>query len=107
MGNRAVIIDKNAFEDRRPTVGIYVHWYDKDDLLNWLKTCRERGYRSTTADLSYGMARLCEIACEDYHTDGYNIGLVVIDPVRDTPKNMLLDVGFVLVDGYDIAEVIE
>lgn len=107
MGNRAVIIDKDAYYDRYPTVGIYVHWYDKDDLLGWLKTCRERGYRSTTADLSYGMARLCEIACEDYHTDGYNIGLMVIDPVRDTPKNMLLDVGFVLVSNHEIVEVIE
>ena len=106
MGNRAVIIDKNAFEDRRPTVGIYVHCYDKDDLRGWLKTCRERDYRSTSFDNPYGMARLCQVACEDC-SDGYNIGLMVIDPVRDTPRGMLLDVGFVLVDGYDIAEVIE
>ena len=106
MGNRAVIIDKDAFEDRRPTVGIYVHWYDEDELRGWLKTCRERGYRSTTADLPYGMARLLQVACEDY-PDGYNIGLWVIDPVRDTPKNMLLDVGFVLVNHYEISEVIE
>ncbi len=106
MGNRAVIIDKNAFEDRRPTVGIYVHWYDEEDLRRWLKTCKERDYRSTSFDHPYGMARLCQVACEDC-SDGYNIGLMVIDPVRDTPRGMLLDVGFVLVDGYDIAEVIE
>lgn len=106
MGNRAVIIDKDAYEDRYPTVGIYVHWYDKDDLLDWLKTCRERGYRSTTADPRYGMARLCQVACEDC-SDGYNIGLMVIDPVRDTPKNMLLDVGFILVSNHEIVEVIE
>lgn len=106
MGNRAVIIDKNAFENKYPTVGIYVHWYDEDDLLSWLKTCKELGYRSTTDDPSYGMARLCQIACEDC-SGGYNIGLMVIDPVRDTRKGMLLDVGFVLVSEYEIAGVIE
>ena len=106
MGNRAVIIDKDAFEGRYPTVGIYVHCYDKDELLGWLKTCKERGYRSTTCHPPYGMARLCQVACEDC-SDGYNIGLYVIDPVRDTPKGMLLDVGFVLVSEYEIVEVIE
>ena len=106
MGNRAVIIDKNAFENKYPTVGIYVHWYDEDDLLSWLKTCKELGYRSTTDDPSYGMARLCQIACEDC-SNGYNVGLMVIDPVRDTRKGMLLDVGFVLVSEYEIAGVIE
>ena len=106
MGNRAVIIDKDAYCDRYPTVGIYVDWYDEDDMRGWVKTCRERGYRGTTADPRYCIARLCQVACEDC-SDGYNIGLTVIDPVRDTPKNMLLDVGFILVSNHEIVEVIE
>ena len=105
MGNRAVILDKTAFENKYPTVGIYVHSYEERELRSWLKTCKERDYRSTSYDHPYGMARLCQVACED-HPDGYNIGLAVIDPIRDTPRNMMLDVGFVLVSEYEIVEVI-
>lgn len=106
MGNRAVILDKTAFENKYPTVGIYVHWYNEEDLRRWLAICKDREYRSTTYDPGYGMARLCQVACEDC-PEGLNIGLQVIDPVRDTPRGMLLDVGFVLVNEYEIAGVIE
>lgn len=106
MGNRAVIMSKRAYEDKYCCVGIYVHWYAEEDLRRWLAICKDREYRSTTYDPGYGMARLCQVACEDC-PDGLNIGLQVIDPVRDTPRGMLLDVGFVLVEDYDIAEVIE
>ena len=88
MGNRAVIINAESYRSKQLAVGIYIHCYDEEDP-------------------PYGAARLCQVACEGTYESGLNVGLVIVDTKEDTPLDMLLDVGFVLVDGYDIAEVIE
>lgn len=107
MGNRAIIIDAESYRSKQLTVGIYIHCYVEKDLRNWLQICKDRGYRTMKEDPPYGAARLCQVACEDTYESGLNVGLVIVDTKEDTPQSMWLDVGFVLVDGYDIAEVIE
>lgn len=107
MGNRAIIIDAESYRSKQLAVGIYIHCYSEKDLRNWLQICKDRGYRTMKEDAPYGTARLCQVACEDTYESGLNVGLVIVDTKEDTPGSMWLDVGFVLVDGYDIAEVIE
>lgn len=107
MGNRAIIIDAESYRSKQLTVGIYIHCYDERELRNWLQICKDRGYRTMKEDAPYGTARLCQVACEGTYESGLNVGLVIVDTKEDTPQSMWLDVGFVLVDGYDIAEVIE
>ena len=107
MGKRAIIIDAESYRSKQLAVGIYIHCYDERELRNWLQICKDRGYRTMKEDPPYGTARLCQVACEDTYESGLNVGLVIVDTKEDTPKSMWLDVGFVLVDGYDIAEVIE
>lgn len=107
MGNRAIIIDAESYRSKQLAVGIYIHCYVEKDLRNWLQICKDRGYRTMKETPPYGAARLCQVACEDTYESGLNVGLVIVDTKEDTPASMWLDVGFVLVEDYDIAEVIE
>lgn len=62
MGNRAVI---TASTTQTTGVGIYVHWNGGlESVLAFLHVAKERGYRDTTYDTTYAMARLCGLVCE-------------------------------------------
>lgn len=104
MGNRAVIIPRIAFEEYDAAVGLYVHWYDESELNSWLDRLREEGYRPFSSDPCYALARLCQIACEEY-IDGLNIGIMAVDPSA-SPSDYGLDAGFVIVDDYEVVETI-
>lgn len=96
MGNRAVIIPESAVMNEETTVGIYVHWYDESDLMTALAEMQARGYRSIEDDDMYGMARLCQVLCEQ-NQDGLNIGLTVVDP-REPDE--WLDEGYIAIGGW-------
>ncbi|DBA35625.1 TPA_asm: hypothetical protein vir335_00069 [Classicovirus victor] len=81
MGNRAIIVSTGNMSD--VTAGIYVHWFDKGTLENALEEMKARGYRDPADDAEYGMARLCQVLCEQ-NPDGLNIGLTTVD--LDDPR---------------------
>ena len=61
MGDRAVI---TASKSKDKGVGIYLHWYgDLPVVLALIDTAKRLGYRSPEYDETYGMARLCGLAC--------------------------------------------
>ena len=104
MGNRALIIAKSVWEnaDNEDSVpAVYVHSYYKYDLRRWLATCKERGYRSFSEDPTYALARLCQVACEDF-PKGNNIGLWSIHKADKPWDDLRLDYGFVIVDDFRI-----
>lgn len=87
MGNRAVI----TTEDEK--FGIYVHWNGgRDSVDAFLKYCDLQGFRSPTADLTYGFARLAQVICnffggglscgvgplEKLDCDNYDNGMYII-----------------------------
>lgn len=103
MGNRAIIVPKESVGDHGPVVGIYVHWFAEDALNEALDKVKNLGYRSTKADPSYGMTRLCQVLCEMYE-DGLNIGLEIVD--FGDPKGVVetaewLDEGIILIGDFD------
>lgn len=104
MGNRAIIIPRKAYDSKKIIAGLYVHWYDENELKMWLQRMNDEGYRSFRSDPTYALARLCQIACEEY-IDGLNIGITAVDCNEDI-STYKLDVGFVLVDGYEIVDII-
>lgn len=98
MGNRAIIVSTGNMNG--VTAGIYVHWFDKGALENALEEMKARGYRDPANDAEYGMARLCQILCEQ-NPDGLNIGLTTVD-FWDEDINEYLDVGLIAVDYHGI-----
>lgn len=61
MGNRAVI---TASRSKTDGIGIYLHWAgDINSVVALLDAAKQLGFRCPTVDNSYGMARLCSIAC--------------------------------------------
>lgn len=109
MGNRAIIMDADQFEneDLQVIVGMYVHSYWDEEMNEWLATCKERGYRSTTDDPGYGMARLCQVACESTAESGLNIGMLAVDKSFKPFKDCWLDVGYVLIRDYEVVRIID
>lgn len=104
MGNRAIVVPWKAMAEKRATVGIYVHWYDDEDLEMALKMMEEKGWRSVSEDEEYGMARLCQLLCDQGY-DGGNVGLKVVDfgnPKDVSEKGRYLDEGYVGVEDYKI-----
>lgn len=98
MGNRAWIVAKSDVDEGRGLVSaIYVHWFDRDALDDALKELRRREYRDTDRDPCYGMARLCQILCEQ-NPDGLNIGLTVVDIRHPDDRDIWMDVGLIAVD---------
>lgn len=109
MGNRAIIVPKEAVKEKTVCVGIYVHWYDDGLLARAMAEVEDRGYRSVAKDEAYGMARLCQTLCERC-PDGLNIGLVTCDfgnPEWVRGEAMWLDEGFVMVGDHGEAEVLD
>lgn len=101
MGNRAIIVSTGNMSD--VTAGIYVHWFDKGTLENALEEMKARGYRDPADDAEYGMARLCQVLCEQ-NPDGLNIGLTTVD-IGDPHCADGLDVGLIAVDYSGIFRV--
>lgn len=61
MGNRAVI---TASKLKESGLGIYLHWGGgMESVVALLDVAKQLGYRSPSTDESYGMARLCGLAC--------------------------------------------
>ena len=61
MGNRAVI---TASQSKTEGIGVYLHWAgDINSVIALLDAAKQLGFRCPTTDNSYGMARLCSIAC--------------------------------------------
>ena len=109
MGNRAMIMSKNRYDyakcvDNVMVPVVYIHWADRDEVEGWLQRMKEEEYRSFTSDPSYALARLCQIACEDY-PNGRNVGIMAINPKED-PAEYFLDEGYWIVDGYEIVETV-
>lgn len=107
MGNRAYIIGYAMYQelmagDRDNIPALYVHWYDEDECQQWLRTCEERGYRSISEDAEYGLARLCQVACES-NPDGLDIGIVALDKGFIHYCTPFLE-SVVLIDGFAIAD---
>lgn len=104
MGNRAMIIGKREWDESQDAVvAMYVHWYCQADLEDWLRICKEREYRSPKNHPAYGIARLCQVACED-NPDGLNIGMEVIHKDWHPWTDCLLDVGFIFIDDWEIVD---
>ena len=101
MGNRAIIVSTGITNGI--TAGIYVHWFDKGTLENALEEMKARGYRDPANDAEYGMARLCQVLCEQ-NPDGLNIGLTTVD-IGDPHCADGLDVGLIAVDYSGIFRV--
>lgn len=101
MGNRAIIVSTGNMNG--VTAGIYVHWFDKGALENALEEMKARGYRDPANDAEYGMARLCQVLCEQ-NPDGLNIGLTTVD-IGDPHCADGLDVGLIAVDYSGIFRV--
>ena len=59
MGNRAVIMTKDGFENGG--IGLYLHWNGgRDSVEPFLKYCKIKGYRPPETD-GYGWARLAQV----------------------------------------------
>lgn len=73
MGNRAVI---TCSKSKTTGVGIYVHWNGgEESVLEFLKTCKAKGFRSPAEDESYAMARLTQVICDFFGDDGLSCGI--------------------------------
>lgn len=60
MGNRAVIMTRDAWENNG--IGIYLHWNGgRDSVEGFLAYCKRAGMRTPDSDPSYQMARLCQV----------------------------------------------
>ena len=110
MGNRAIVICKYEYDSALEyrdgwATGMYIHWADREELDKWLQRMEREGYRSFTTDFSYAVARLCQVACEEY-IDGLNIGIVTVN-VKNDPSHYGLDEGYWIVDGYQVVQTIE
>ena len=101
MGNRAIVFGARDWATSTDMVsGMYIHWYEEEDLLRWMRICKERGYRSPKEHPSYGLARLIQVACEDC-SNGRNIGVEVVRKDWHPWDDCMLDVGFILIDDWD------
>ena len=59
MGNRAVIMTKDGFENGG--IGLYLHWNGgRDSVEPFLKYCEKKNYRPPETD-GYGWARLAQV----------------------------------------------
>ena len=97
MGNRAVIITKENFENNG--VGVYLHWNGgKDSVQAFLKYCELKGYRSPSQDC-YGWARLCQVI-GNFFGGSTSIGIDVAD--RLDCDNW--DNGTYIIDGWEIVD---
>ena len=110
MGNRAMVISKDDYDRGCKyydgwAPAMYIHWADREELDKWLQRMEREGYRSFTSDPSYALARLCQIACEEY-IDGLNIGIHLVN-VKQDPSYYGLDEGYWIVDGYQVVQTIE
>lgn len=93
MGNRAVIISTENYENNGP--GLYVHWNGGRDSINgFLTYCKIRGFR--TGD--YGLARLGQVVSNFFGGDGLSVGIDNFDRL-DTNNG---DNGTYLIKGWDI-----
>lgn len=101
MGNRAIIVSTGV--RTTVTAGIYVHWFNRQALWDAIKEMMSRGYRDPADDAEYGMARLCQVLCEQ-NPDGLNIGLTTVD-IGDPHCADGLDVGLIAVDYSGIFRV--
>lgn len=109
MGNRAMVISKQDYDKALKydawAPAVYIHWADMDEVEKFLDRMEREGYRSFESDPPYALARFCQVACEEY-IDGNNVGITCMDPHRD-PSYYGLDVGYWIVDGYELVDVIE
>jgi len=84
MGNRAVIVAHDTTkENRNRRIGIYLHWCGgKESVEEFLQIAKQRGIRGVDSDPQYCWARLCQIICDEFSSEGENCLSVGIGIVR-------------------------
>ena len=96
MGNRAVIVTKENFENNG--IGIYVHWNGGvKSVTAFLDYCKMRDFRAPDED-NYGWARLTQVIANFMGGDGLSVGV-------DTVNNLDCDNGdngTYLISGWEI-----
>lgn len=98
MGNRAVIITKENFENNG--IGIYVHWNGgRDSIEGFLKYCEIRGFRAPDVDC-YGWARLAQVIANFMGDDGLSVGIDTVNHLDcDNGDN-----GTYIIKGWEIVD---
>ena len=98
MGNRAVIMTKDGFENGG--IGLYLHWNGgRDSVEPFLKYCIIKGYRPPETD-GYGWARLAQVVGNFFGGSMF----VGIDYYKDDRDICYLDNGVYIIENWNIVD---
>jgi len=99
MGNRAIIITKDGFEN--DGIGVYLHWNGgRDSVEAFLKYCELRNFRSPDTDC-YGWARFVQVVANFFGMGGLSVG---IDKYSNLPDGDFCDNGVYIIEGWKIVD---
>lgn len=89
MGNRAVIVSHDTNKENQGNkIGIYLHWCGSEtQVKHYLEIAQMRGIRGCDDDSEYCWARLCQIICDEFSSEGENVLSVGIGIVRCLDTN--------------------
>ena len=98
MGNRAVIMTKEGFENGG--IGLYLHWNGgRDSVEPFLKYCEIKGYRPPETD-GYGWARLAQVV-GNFFGGSMSVGIEYYGKDNDFGY---LDNGVYIIENWNIVD---